>query len=109
MRKIFLAAFFGFITVVISVTAQTPTPTPTPLASPLPLASPTPIQKQVQTLSDLQSRIRSRLLSPELRRGHVGVKIVSMNTGKPASMGEGVIVGVLDALITDFAGKLGQA
>ena len=29
-------------------------------------------------------------------------------TGKAASMGEGVMVGVLDALITDFAGKLGQ-
>jgi len=30
-------------------------------------------------------------------------------TGKAASMGEGVVVGVLDALITDFTGKLGQA
>jgi carbon monoxide dehydrogenase subunit G len=30
-------------------------------------------------------------------------------TGKAASMGEGVVVGVLDALITDFAGKLGAA
>jgi carbon monoxide dehydrogenase subunit G len=30
-------------------------------------------------------------------------------TGKAASMGEGVVVGVLDALITDFAGKLGSA
>ena len=29
-------------------------------------------------------------------------------TGKAASMGEGVVSGVLDALITDFAGKLGQ-
>jgi uncharacterized protein len=28
-------------------------------------------------------------------------------TGKAASMGEGVVVGVLDALITDFSGKLG--
>jgi carbon monoxide dehydrogenase subunit G len=28
-------------------------------------------------------------------------------TGKAASMGEGAIVGVLDALIADFAGKLG--
>jgi len=27
-------------------------------------------------------------------------------TGKAASMGEGVVVGVLDALINDFAGKL---
>ena len=30
-------------------------------------------------------------------------------TGKAASMGEGVVVGVLDALITDFTGKLGAA
>jgi carbon monoxide dehydrogenase subunit G len=29
-------------------------------------------------------------------------------TGKPASMGRGVIVGVLDGLINDFAGKLSQ-
>jgi len=29
-------------------------------------------------------------------------------TGKAASMGEGVMVGVLDGLITDFTGKLGQ-
>jgi carbon monoxide dehydrogenase subunit G len=29
-------------------------------------------------------------------------------TGKAASMGEGVVVGVLDAMITDFAGKLGR-
>jgi carbon monoxide dehydrogenase subunit G len=29
-------------------------------------------------------------------------------TGKAASMGEGVVEGVLDALITDFTGKLGQ-
>ena len=29
-------------------------------------------------------------------------------TGKAASMGEGVVVGVLDALITSFAGNLGE-
>ena len=29
-------------------------------------------------------------------------------TGKAASMGEGVVVGVLDALITNFAAKLGE-
>jgi carbon monoxide dehydrogenase subunit G len=32
----------------------------------------------------------------------------AQTTGKAASMGEGVVVGVLDALITDFTGKLGQ-
>ena len=30
-------------------------------------------------------------------------------TGKAASMGEGVVVGVLDALINDFTSKLGNA
>ena len=29
-------------------------------------------------------------------------------TGKAASMGEGVVGGVLDALITNFSGKLGE-
>jgi carbon monoxide dehydrogenase subunit G len=29
-------------------------------------------------------------------------------TGKAASMGEGVVAGVLDALIADFAGKVGK-
>jgi len=36
-------------------------------------------------------------------QGHANAQI----TGKAASMGEGVVVGVLDALITDFTGKLG--
>ena len=30
------------------------------------------------------------------------------SSGKAASMGEGVVIGVLDALVKDFAGKLGQ-
>jgi uncharacterized protein len=29
-------------------------------------------------------------------------------TGKAASMGEGVVAGVLDGLIKDFTGKIGQ-
>jgi carbon monoxide dehydrogenase subunit G len=36
---------------------------------------------------------------------HTSAQIV----GKAASMGEGVVVGVLDALITDFAGKIDGA
>lgn len=35
-----------------------------------------------RTLEELQSEIRSRLLRPELRRGQVGIKIVSLNSGK---------------------------
>src|SRR5688500_595867 len=57
--------------------AQT-TPTPTPL----PTASPTPVQRPAQTILDLQAKIRSRLLAPELRRGQVGIKIVSLSSGK---------------------------
>lgn len=54
---------------------QSPTPVPSPTASP----SPTP---RPQTLLELQSKIRQRLLSPEYRRGQIGVKIASMNSGK---------------------------
>ena len=32
----------------------------------------------------------------------------AQNTGKAASMGEGVVAGVLDALITDFTTRLGD-
>jgi carbon monoxide dehydrogenase subunit G len=37
------------------------------------------------------------------------IRTTARITGKAASMGEGVIHGVLDALIKDFAGKLGNA
>jgi D-alanyl-D-alanine carboxypeptidase/D-alanyl-D-alanine-endopeptidase (penicillin-binding protein 4) len=58
------------------------TPTPTPTASPTlsPTATPTPAP--VMTVAALQSSIRSRLFRPELRRGQVGIKVVSQNTGK---------------------------
>lgn len=68
----------------------TPTPTPKPAArprevpsitpSPTPIASPTPVP--AQTLEFLQSRISARLFSPDVRRGRVGIKVVSLNTGK---------------------------
>ncbi|MBK8303467.1 MAG: D-alanyl-D-alanine carboxypeptidase/D-alanyl-D-alanine-endopeptidase [Chloracidobacterium sp.] len=57
-----------------------PTPTPKPVASPTPAA--TPIPRPLQTLEDLQAKIRQRLFSTEVRRGRVGVKIVSLNSGK---------------------------
>ena len=60
-----------------SLSAPTATPTPTPTAPPP--AEPT---KTVQTLASLQSMIAGRLARPEVRRGRVGVKIVSLNTGK---------------------------
>lgn len=66
-----------------------PTPTPQPGAPgkaipfpqttpvPLPQATPTP-----ETLSDLQTKIQIQLSRPELRRGQIGLKIVSLNSGK---------------------------
>jgi D-alanyl-D-alanine carboxypeptidase/D-alanyl-D-alanine-endopeptidase (penicillin-binding protein 4) len=56
---------------------QTPTVTPTPIPAP----TATPVQ-QAQTLTDLQARIRLALMRQELQRGHVGVKIVSLDTNK---------------------------
>jgi serine-type D-Ala-D-Ala carboxypeptidase/endopeptidase (penicillin-binding protein 4) len=62
----------------------TPTPRQTPVAqpifSPTPTATPTPVA--IQTLSELQTKIRQSLARPELRRGQVGIKIVSLDTGK---------------------------
>lgn len=49
-------------------------PTPTPTAAP----TPTP----VQTFGYLQSRILLPLQSSEVRRGHIGVKIVSLDSGR---------------------------
>ena len=43
-----------------------------------------------------------------LRDGGGTIHTNAQITGKAASMGEGVVSGVLDALIADFAGKLGQ-
>ena len=92
---IFLVSAFIFSGINLTAAAQEtkpqrvtekPTPTPkttaipTPTASPTPLATPTPVP--VQTLGELQSRIRLALSRPELRRGTVAIKIASLNTGK---------------------------
>ncbi|MGC2238341.1 MAG: D-alanyl-D-alanine carboxypeptidase/D-alanyl-D-alanine-endopeptidase, partial [Pyrinomonadaceae bacterium] len=60
----------------------TATPKPTPTVAPTPIPAPTATPVQVQTLADLQSRIRLALMRRELQRGHVGVKIVSLDTNK---------------------------
>jgi carbon monoxide dehydrogenase subunit G len=44
----------------------------------------------------------------QLEEGGGTIHTKAQITGKAASMGEGVVIGVLDALITDFAGKLGE-
>jgi uncharacterized protein len=43
----------------------------------------------------------------QLHDGGGSIHTNAQITGKAASMGEGVVSGVLDALVTDFAGKLG--
>jgi D-alanyl-D-alanine carboxypeptidase/D-alanyl-D-alanine-endopeptidase (penicillin-binding protein 4) len=56
-----------------------PTVTPASTAS----ASPTPSQPvNVQTIDNLQTRLRQRVAAPEAARGRVGVKIVSLTSGK---------------------------
>jgi carbon monoxide dehydrogenase subunit G len=44
----------------------------------------------------------------QLRDGGGDIHTNAQITGKAASMGEGVVVGVLDALIKDFTTKIGQ-
>lgn len=61
-----------------------PTPKPAPNATPTPQATPMPptIPPMIQTVEQLQSKIRLALARPELRRGAVGVKIASLNSGR---------------------------
>ena len=44
----------------------------------------------------------------QLNEGGGTIHTRAQITGKAASMGEGAVAGVLDGLISDFAGKLGQ-
>ena len=44
----------------------------------------------------------------DLEDGGRNIHTNAQITGKAASMGEGVVSGVLDALVKDFAGKLGK-
>lgn len=81
------AAYFGPVSTASEAAAyQRPTPTMTPVPRPttLPSITPTPTQTPapVQTLAGLQTRISQRLFAPEIRRGRIGIKIVSLATGK---------------------------
>ncbi|MEP6849377.1 MAG: D-alanyl-D-alanine carboxypeptidase/D-alanyl-D-alanine-endopeptidase [Acidobacteriota bacterium] len=78
------AASLGFLTFSFGAGAQSslqsratgrPATTPTATASPSPTVA-------KQTLVDLQARIAGRLARPEVLRGQIGLKIVSLNTGK---------------------------
>ena len=64
-----------------------PTPSPSPVASPvaLPQASPTPAlvqPKAAGTLAELRARISEILAKPELAPATVGIKVVSLDTGR---------------------------
>lgn len=74
-RPIILSTLLFIVSAVAR--AQTPTPTPAPLATPTPAATPLPMQ----TLGDLQMKFRQSLSKSELRRGMVGVKVVSLTSG----------------------------
>ena len=47
-------------------------------------------------------------VSFQLNDGGGTIHTKAQITGKAASMGEGVVIGVLDGLITDFTGKIGE-
>ncbi len=68
---------------VITKQPPTPTPTPSPAQTPLkPAVSATPQIAANQPLTDLQTRIRAILSRPEIQRGQVGLKIVSLDSGR---------------------------
>ncbi len=60
----------------------TPAPKQTPTASPTVSPAPAQFSPQYQTLPEVQNKIQTVLTRPELRRGQVGIKIVSLDTGK---------------------------
>jgi D-alanyl-D-alanine carboxypeptidase/D-alanyl-D-alanine-endopeptidase (penicillin-binding protein 4) len=100
-RKLFLCLTFVFLTFGFSnfsaaqqtpapqrdriAPAQTPTPRPTQTPTPSPIISPTPVatpQVGAQSLPELQSIVRTILFRPELARAQIGVKVLSLASGK---------------------------
>ena len=89
------------------------TPTPTPSVTSTPTPTPTPMQ--YLTLPEVQAKIQNVLSRPNLQRGQIGVKIVSLDTNKvvyeqnaekyfmPASNMKGyTIAAALEKLSPDF-------
>ncbi len=77
-----LAIFCGGLNFGVSISAQQEAPRGRGIEKPTPTPSPTPAVAPVQTISDLQARIRATLARPEIRRGQIGVKIQSLDTNK---------------------------
>jgi len=67
--------------VVAPLPTPTPTPTPESLASPTPTPAPR-VATTTQTLQALQTRISEVLRRPELEAAMVGIKVVSLDSGK---------------------------
>jgi D-alanyl-D-alanine carboxypeptidase/D-alanyl-D-alanine-endopeptidase (penicillin-binding protein 4) len=63
------------------IAAPTPTVAPKPTVSPTITPAATPLAK-LQTIPELQAKIRSILLRPQLQRGQIGIKIISLDTNQ---------------------------
>ena len=84
-RHLFVVSATAFLFFAAFATADSQVvskPQPPPIQPPKPVVTPTPVAVRLQTIDELQSRIRSRMLAPEVSRGRVGIKIVSLNSGK---------------------------
>ncbi len=57
-------------------------PTPKVSATPTVSITPTPTAAQYSTLPEIQAKIQTILARPDLRRGQIGVKIVSLDSNK---------------------------
>jgi len=68
----------------IATTTPTPlgTPEPANVAPPEPVTKPAPTPAATPTLADLETAIRQRLFDPAARRGRIGMKAVSLASGK---------------------------
>lgn len=62
----------------LATSSSTQTATPSPASS----SSAIPVVGRTRSLDDLQSEIRARLARPELARGQIGIKVVSLTSGK---------------------------
>ncbi|MCC7307379.1 MAG: D-alanyl-D-alanine carboxypeptidase/D-alanyl-D-alanine-endopeptidase [Acidobacteria bacterium] len=75
-------AFLAFAVIPAIPQSATPTPFIRPAVTVTDNLAAKPTASPGRSLSDLQADIRARLQRPELRRGQVGIKIVSLATGK---------------------------
>lgn len=70
------AALSGIISApIFSQQSQSPSPTPTAVVQPSPLPA------AMQTLAELQGKIRRSTFAPQLRRARIGIKVVTLAKG----------------------------